>query len=131
MNKMSDITKMNKKERLKNNVYTIDDILEYLESWCSTSLALVCKFIVYEDVKDENVIKRLFEISDKLDQSRLDHKAFAIYRVGHLAMSTLIKLGISEEEIFKQISLDDFDKQLVLDFTGSDFWNCKLDEQNR
>jgi len=130
MDKMNEIAKMSKKERLKKNVYTIEDILEYLGRWRSTGLALVCRFIVDEGIKDENVEKKLFEISDRLDQSRLEHKVYAAYRVGHLAMSTLIKLGITEEEIFKQIALDDFDKQLVLDFTGSDFWECELNEQN-
>jgi len=129
---MDEISKMSKKERLKNNVYTIADILEYLDKFTSTGLVFVCRFIVDECVKDENVINKLFEISDKLDRGRSDHEVFLGYRVGHLAMSTLLKLGISEEEIFKQITLDDFDKELLfdfLDFTESDFWDYELNSE--
>jgi len=112
--------RMNINQKLDSGAYTEDDLIEYLDSNAPILLYKVAKLIVLNSIKTDKIIKKLYDISNKLE---MEYSILGYYKIGHLAMSTLIKLGISSDDIFAKIVLDEFEKETVINFERDSDWN--------
>lgn len=110
---------MNSVDKLKNNVYTEDDLLKYLDSLNLIILYESIACIVRNHIVDKIIIDKLIQLSKLLDD---EHKMLGYYKVGHAAMAALLKLGVAHNIVLEN-NLDDFDKETVMKFFQEDWKN--------
>lgn len=103
---------MNIKKKLETGEYTINEIVEWLDTKNPTILYSLTSTIIQNDIKDPLVIKKLYTLANKLSDQDV---ILGFYKIGHLSMSTLLKLGVNYSDIFKP-ELDSFDKDMTLRF---------------
>lgn len=87
-----------------------DDIIKYLDIKNNFVLSNAMKAIVKRQCSTDKVVKKLKEISQYRQRK---HTLIGIYTVGHLAIATLIRLGVNKEDLDIYIKLDNFDKNIV------------------
>ena len=95
-------------QRIDNKLYTEDDLLQYLDSTNPILLYKVSKIIVEGNMKKDRIIEKLFDIAVKLEEK---DSILGYYKIGHLAMSNLMKLGMSSDEVFSKMNLNEFEKK--------------------
>ena len=109
---------MNIKKRIKANDYTIDELVEWMDLSNPIILYEIFVSIVQHNIKHQQVIEKLHEISCKMGKEDV---MLGYYKIGHVAMGVLGVLGIDETDIFSE-NLDDFDKELVRKFVKDSNW---------
>lgn len=103
---------MNSVDKLKSNEYTEEEMLKYLDSLNPIILYESILCIVRNHIADKIIIDKLIQLSELLGD---EYKMLGYYKVGHVAMAALLKLGISHNIVFDN-NLDDFDKETVMKF---------------
>lgn len=109
---------MNIKKRLENKDYMNNELVEWLENSNPILFYLVITEIVTNHIKDQIIIDKLLELSQKLDNN---NKILGYYKKGHLAMSALFKLGLDSDSVFT-LDLDPFEKEMTLKFFNENDW---------
>lgn len=109
---------MNIKKRIENNDFTIDELTEWMDSSNPTILFTIFTSIVQHNIKHQKIIEKLYKISEKMGKEDV---MLGYYKIGHAAMSVLVKLGIDETNIFSD-KMDDFDKESVFKFVEDSNW---------
>jgi hypothetical protein len=109
---------MNVIERLKNNEYTTDELLDILDSKNPIVLYNAMACIAKNNIMEQTIIERLSALSKKLSN---EDKSLGYYKTGHLAMSALLKLGFDKGSVF-YVGLDDFEQDIVLRFYNDCPW---------
>lgn len=106
---------MNIVDKLKSNDFTEEDLLNYLDSLNPIVLYHCISCIVRNDVKSDKIKRKLFELTGFLSDK---YSMIGYYKLGHVAMGALLKLGYSEEDVFNY-DLDDFEKDMAIRFYKS------------
>lgn len=104
---------MNIISRLKNNELTGDELLKLLDSSNPIILYETISCIVNNHVTDKVIIDKLIQLSKLLDDK---YKMLGYYKLGHVAMGALLKLGFDERIVFKS-DLDNFEKEMAIKFS--------------
>jgi len=79
------------KKKLDNGEFTNRELVEWLDSNNPTILYSLITMIVNKGINDTAITDKLLSMSNKLDN---ENKVLGYYKIGHLAMSALLKLGI-------------------------------------
>ena len=106
---------MNIIERLKGNNFTEDELLECLVSTNPIVLYEAITCIVKNNIVDRIIADKLFQLSELLSD---EYKMLGYYKIGHVAMGALLKLGFEEKKVFKS-DLDEFEKETAIKFFQS------------
>ena len=109
---------MNIKKRIESREYTNNELVEWLDNNNPTIFYLLVTTIVSNDIKDTTIINKLLNLSKKLDN---ENKVLGYYKIGHLAMSALLKLGIESYVVFST-DLDPFEREMTLKFLNDNDW---------
>lgn len=101
--------------KLKNNDICKNELLNYLD--CSNTIILyhVITYIVNHAITDKIIIDKLFQLSQLLNEK---YTMLGYYKIGHVAMAALLKLGFDEKIVF-QNNLDDLEKETTIKFCKS------------
>lgn len=110
---------MNIVQRLNKNEYTENDLLSCLDSQNPIVIFAAMSCIVKNNIVNNSILSKLKNISINLDPQC---KMVGYYKVGHVAMSVLLKLGVNEKNVFYD-GLDDFDRKMVWEFYNSTWKN--------
>ena len=102
-------------ERLKNNDFSKDELLQCLDSSNPIILYEAIPCIVNNHITDKIIIDKLFQLSQLLSDK---YKMLGYYKIGHVAMGVLLKLGFDEEVVFRD-NLDKFEKEMAIKFFQS------------
>jgi hypothetical protein len=70
------------------------------------------------NISDKLIIEKLLEMKVRLDGK---DKMLGYYKIGHFAMSVLLKLGLQQDAVFDN-NLDEFDKQTVFRLCNENKW---------
>lgn len=106
---------MNITNKLKNNEFSKDELLKYLDSSNPIVLYNTINCIVNNHITDKIIIEKLFQLTELLNDQ---YKMLGYYKLGHVAMGALLKLGFDEKVVFKD-DLDSFEKETVIKFFQS------------
>lgn len=106
---------MNIVEKLKNDEFTNDELVGYLENPNPIVLYATISCIVRNGIIEEKIIEKLLTLTKMLGE---EHKMLGYYKLGHIAMGALLKLGIDEKLIFRN-DLDSFEKEIAIKFSQS------------
>ena len=98
-------------KRIQDRIYVKEELQEFLEINNVFVLSNTMKEIVKIQYKTDAIINRLIEISEYRGNS---HILTGVYTIGHLAIATLLKLGVSKEELDCYNCLDEYEKNIVL-----------------
>ena len=98
-------------KRIQDGVYSKKELQEFLNINNVFVLSNTMKEIIKLQYKTDSIIDRLLEISQYRNR---EHILIGIYTIGHLAIATLLKLGIKKEELDCYNKLDEFEKDIVL-----------------
>lgn len=109
---------MNIKKRIEFQEYTNNELVAWLDTDNPTLFYLLITTIVSNNIKDAIITDKLFSLSKKLNN---ENKVLGYYKIGHLAMSTLLKLGIDRDVVFCT-DLDPFEKEMTLKFLNDNDW---------
>ena len=102
-------------DRLKNNEFSVDELLKCLDSPNPIVLYETVTCIVNNHITDKIIIEKLLQLSEFLnDKDRM----LGYYKLGHVAMGALLKLGFDEKVVFKD-NLDNFEKETAIKFFQS------------
>lgn len=102
-------------DRLKNNEFSGEELLKCLDSPNPIVLYETITCIVKNHITDKIIIEKLFQLSELLNDQ---YKMLGYYKLGHVAMGALLKLGFDEKVIFKD-DLDSFEKETAIKFFQS------------
>ena len=102
-------------ERLKNNDFSKDELLQCLDSSNPIILYETITCIVNNHITDKIIIDKLFQLSQLLNDK---YKMLGYYKIGHVAMGVLLKLGFDEKAVFRD-NLDKFEKEMAIKFFQS------------
>lgn len=69
-------------------------MVEWLDDDNPITICLLISVIVSKNINDLTITNKLLNLSVKLDN---DHKVLGYYKIGHLAMSALLKLGMDRK----------------------------------
>ena len=108
---------MNIINKLKNNKFTKDEILRCLDSSNPIVLYEVITCIVKNNITDPIIVNKLIQLSELLSD---EYKMLGYYKLGHVDMGALLKLGFDEEIVFKS-DLDHFEKEMTIKFYRSNW----------
>lgn len=97
-------------KKIQEGLYVNDEIQEFLEINNVFVLSNTMKEIVKLQYKTDGIINRLIEISEYRER---EHILVGVYTIGHLAIATLLKLGLKKEELECYNSLDEYEKDIV------------------
>lgn len=97
-------------KEIQDSTYFEEDIVKYLDIKNNFVLSNAMKAIVKRQCSTDKVIKKIKEISQYRQKK---HILIGMYTVGHLAIATLIRLGVNKEYLDIYIKLDNFDKNIV------------------
>ncbi len=86
------------------------ELEEYLNYNNVFVLSNTMREIVKKNVATSSVKSKLLELCKKRTNDQI---ILGLYTVGHLAMATLVKIGVDREEISEYMNLDEFDKKMV------------------
>ena len=106
---------MNIVNRLKSNKISKDGLLECLDSENPIVLYEAITCIVKDHITDKVIVDRLIQLSGALSNK---HKMLGYYKVGHVSMGALLKLGIDEKIVFKE-GMDKLEKDMAISFLQS------------
>gem|GEM_PF-1814702 len=106
------------KKKLDNGEFTNRELVEWLDSNNPTILYSLITMIVNKGINDTAITDKLLSMSNKLDN---ENKVLGYYKIGHLAMSALLKLGIDSDVVFGG-GLDSFEKEMTLKFLNDNDW---------
>lgn len=106
---------MNVVNKLQTNKVTIEEVMESLDKFNPIVLYETISYIVRNNICDEMIIDKLIQLSEKLDD---EYKMLGYYKLGHVAMAALWKLGYDEKIVFKK-GIDEFEKKMTLNFLHS------------
>ena len=101
---------MNIKKKIDNGEFTNRELVEWLDSNNPTILYSLITTIVNKGIKDTAITDKLLSLSNKLDN---ENKVLGYYKIGHLTMSALLKLGIDSDVVFAR-DLDSFEKEITV-----------------
>jgi len=106
-------------DKLTNNEFIAEELVGILgvNNPITFYNAVVC--VVRNNMKDDMIIDKLLELRTRLSN---EYKLLGYYKIGHLAMATLLKLGIEESKVLFD-ELNDFEKEFVWKMYDGDFWN--------
>lgn len=106
---------MNIVNRLKKNELTKNELLTCLDSSNPIVLYEAITCIVNNQITDEMITNKLIQLTELLSDK---YKMLGYYKLGHVAMGALLKLGFDEETVFKN-DLDNFEKETAIKFFQS------------
>lgn len=106
---------MNIIDKLKNNEIRGDELLKCLDNANPIVLYEAITCIVINHITDKIITDKLFQLSDLLSDK---YKMLGYYKLGHVAMGALLKLGFDEKIVFKD-GLNSFEKETALKFYHS------------
>ena len=72
-------------------------------------------YIVKDHITDKVIVDRSFQLSGALSN---EHKMLGYYKVGHVSMGALLKLGIDEKIVFRE-GMDKLEKDMAINFLQS------------
>jgi len=101
---------MNIVKKIEEGKCTIQELENLLEEKNPIVLYHALTHIGKEGLRTEEIIKKLSELSSKREPQ---DKLIGHYKVGDLAIATMIKLGEKEDEITGFKILDEFEKKMV------------------
>ncbi|MBU9709526.1 hypothetical protein KSP24_21725 [Paenibacillus sp. AK121] len=110
---------MNILRKMEEGKCSIDELENLLEEKNPIVLYHAMAHIGKEGIRTEKIIKKLSELSLKREPQC---KLIGHYKVGDLAIATMIKLGEKENEISGFKILDDFEKKMVFRFFDEVEW---------
>ncbi|MDB2094464.1 MULTISPECIES: hypothetical protein [Clostridium] len=97
-------------KKIQDGLYVDEELQEFLKINNVFVLSNTMKEIVKLQYKTDFIINRLIEISKYRER---EHVLIGVYTIGHLAIATLLKLGIKKEELDCYNTLDDYEKGIV------------------
>lgn len=106
---------MNINDKLQNNEFSKDELLKCLDSSNPIVLYKTITCIVNNHITDKIITDKLFQLSKLLNDK---YQMLGYYKLGHIAMGALLKLGFDENVVFKD-DLDSFEKETVIKFSKS------------
>ena len=98
-------------KKIQEGIYDKGELQEFLEINNVFVMSNTMKEIIKLQYKTEAIINRLIEISEYRGN---EHILIGVYKIGHLAIATLLKLGFSKEELDCYNRLDEYEKNIVL-----------------
>ncbi|AUS26578.1 MULTISPECIES: hypothetical protein [Paenibacillus] len=101
---------MNIVKKLEEGKCSIDELENLLEEKNPIVLYHAMTHIGKEGIRAEEILKKLNELSLKREPQ---DKLLGTYKVGDLAIATMIKLGEKEDEITGFEILDEFEKKML------------------
>lgn len=104
-------------DRLRNDACTTEEAIVCLESSNPIVLYAAMTYLVRNHITDDSAKKALLNIRGRLSD---EDKMLGFYRIGHVAMGALLKLGVPEDQVF-QPDLDPWDKEITIKF-ADDGW---------
>lgn len=99
-------------DRLKNNELTKNELLTCLDSSNPIILYEAITCIVNNQITDNMITNKLIQLTELLSDK---YKMLGYYKLGHVAMGALLKLGFDEKIVFKN-DLDSFEKETTIKF---------------
>ncbi|MGN6713230.1 hypothetical protein [Anaerocolumna jejuensis] len=109
---------MDIKKRIERQEYTNNEIAKWLDNDNPSIFFLLIKTIVSNNIKDTTITDKLFSLSKRLKN---ENRVLGYYKIGHLAMSALLKLGMDSDVVFGT-DLDQFEKEMTLKFLNDYEW---------
>lgn len=106
---------MNIVDKLKNKECSEEELLECLESFNPIILYETMSYIVRNHIMEKKIVNKLIYLSKFMSD---EYKMLGYYKIGHVAMGTLLKLGVDEKEVFTS-DIDEFDKATVERFINN------------
>lgn len=98
-------------KKIQAGLYVNEELQEFLEINNVFVLSNTMKEIVKLQYKTDGIINRLIEISQYREKK---HILVGVYTIGHLAIATLLKLGLKKEELECYNTLDEYEKNIIL-----------------
>lgn len=95
---------------IQNGEVSDSKLFEYLMMNNAFVLSNVMKELVKRKLITTEIKRRLVEISKLMGK---EHVLMGAYTIGHLALATLIQLGVIISDLDVYLNLDDFDKNIV------------------
>ncbi|NPC92869.1 hypothetical protein HOO54_11670 [Bacillus sp. WMMC1349] len=101
---------MNIIKKIDEKKCSIEDLRNFLDEKNPIVLYHAMTYIGKKGYDTGDIKAKLTQLSSK---RKTENKLLGLYKIGDLAIATLKKLGVQEDEISRYQHLDDFDKETV------------------